>query len=131
MLQIYVIPSKDESFFGQKAKKVISSTCKWAAKAIAEGPIFDRFELLGKKEYFIGPGGTLISGKQYAGSILKIKVSEFLKIERISFLKLQDQIRASKNSTLVFQRISTKKDETPKSNHQTKRETLRGNLYHG
>jgi len=105
MLKIYVLQPRKKPFSGQRAKTVIESTCGWACKAIGDGKILNKFELVNKVEYFIAPNDVMISGKQFAGSILKIKVSEFLKIKRKSLLKIQEQINISHDSILVFQRI--------------------------
>lgn len=106
MLKIYVLKPRKKPFSGQKSKKkVIVSTCGWVCKAIGDGKILNKFELVNKDEYFIAPNDVMISGKQFAGSILKIKVSEFLKIKRKSLLKIQEQINISHDSILVFQRI--------------------------
>ena len=104
MLKIYVLQPRKKPFSGQRAKTVIESTCGWAVKAIGDGAILNKFDLLNKTEYFIAPKGVMVSGKQFAGSILKIKVSEFLKIKRRSLQKLQSQIHAPADATLVFQR---------------------------
>lgn len=105
MLKIYLLKPRKKPFSGQKSKKkVIVITCGWACKAIGDGKILSKFELVNKDEYFIAPNDVIVSGKQFAGSILKIKVSEFLKIKRKSLEKLQSQIQAPADATLVFQR---------------------------
>lgn len=121
MLRIYLLKPGNIILNGQKARKIATSESHWVMKALADSRVVEKFDLVTKREHFIGPDGVVISGKHSPGSILKIKASDFFKIKRdsLSSITLEEprllnmytrQFKNKKlvrpnNSILIFERV--------------------------